>query len=101
LASIGEFVQSYLPNVDPSGLSPDYSGIRPNISAPGSAFTDFMIRHDIAKGRKGMVELLGFNSPGLTSSLATGRYVAGMVRQQVWGQKVSRRDVETLADGWE
>lgn len=100
IESIGNFVQSYLPGIDPSGLTPDYSGIRPNISAPGSAFTDFMIRHDVHKGRKGLVELLGFNSPGLTSSLATGEYVAAMVRRQVWGH-VGQNDVESLADGWE
>jgi 2-hydroxyglutarate dehydrogenase len=101
LASIAEFVQTYLPNIDPSGLNPDYSGIRPNLSPPGSAFTDFMIRHDIDKGRKGFIELLGFNSPGLTSSLATGEYVAGMVRRQVWGMTPRPGDVERLADGWE
>jgi 2-hydroxyglutarate dehydrogenase len=60
-----------------------------------------MIRHDVDKGRKGLVELLGFNSPGLTSSLATGEYVARMVRREVWGMKVGRGDVERLADGWE
>lgn len=100
LESIGNFVQTYLPGVDPSGLSPDYSGIRPNISPPGSSFTDFIIRHDVDKGRKGLVELLGFNSPGLTSSLATGEYVAALVRRQVWG-KVGPSEVETLANGWE
>lgn len=100
LASIGEFVQTYLPGIDPGGLTPDYSGIRPNISAPGSPFTDFMIRHGVDKGRKGLIELLGFNSPGLTSSLATGEYVAAMVRREVWG-KVGPSDVERLADGWE
>lgn len=57
-----------------------------------------MIRHDVDRGRKGLVELLGFNSPGLTSSLATGEYVAAMVRRQVWG-KVGPSEVETLADG--
>jgi L-2-hydroxyglutarate oxidase LhgO len=100
IASIAESVQTYLPNIDPAGLTPDYSGIRPNISPPGSPFTDFMIRHGVNKGRKGLIEMLGFNSPGLTSSLATGEYVAAMVRREVWG-KVGRSDVERLADGWE
>ena len=59
-----------------------------------------MIRHDVDRGRKGLVELLGFNSPGLTSSLATGEYVAAMVRRQVWG-KVGPSEVETLSHGWE
>jgi 2-hydroxyglutarate dehydrogenase len=45
------------------------------------------------------VELLGFNSPGLTSSLAVGEHVARMVRKDVWKERV--KDVEDLALGWE
>ena len=82
IASIGAAVQTYLPGIDPSLLTPDYSGIRPNISPPNSGFSDFLIRH--SGDRKGLVELLGFNSPGLTSALAVGEYVAGMVRRDVW-----------------
>ncbi|KAK4688612.1 F-box and WD-40 domain protein CDC4, partial [Tremellales sp. Uapishka_1] len=74
LASIAQAVQSYLPRIDPAQLTPDYSGFRPNISPPQSGFSDFVIRHH--QDRRGLVELLGFNSPGLTSSLAVGEYVA-------------------------
>lgn len=92
IASIGAAVQTYLPNIDPSLLTPDYAGIRPNISPPNSGFTDFMIRHH--PDRKGLIELLGFNSPGLTSALATGEYVARMVRRDVYG---SGGGLESLA----
>jgi 2-hydroxyglutarate dehydrogenase len=83
--------------VDPAGLSPDYAGIRPNIAPSGSGFSDFMIRH--APDRRGLVELLGFNSPGLTSSLAVGEHVARMVRREVW--RDDWRDIEDEALGWE
>lgn len=91
-------IQDYLPGIDPSHLQPDYSGIRPNIAPPGAGFSDFMIRH--SEERKGLVDLLGFNSPGLTSSLATGEYVSKMIRQQVWREQVGS-SLEYLANGWE
>lgn len=85
---------TYLPGIDPTLLEPDYSGIRPNITEQG--FFDFMVRH--GKDRQGLIECLGFASPGLTSSLAVGEMVAAMVRKDVWKEKAR---VEALAEGWE
>lgn len=95
---MAESVQTYLPNIDPAHLTPDYAGIRPNIVPPGSPFSDFMIRHD--PSRKGLIELLGFASPGLTSSLATGEYVAEMIRRDIW-REGSKMDAEKLSEGWD
>jgi len=94
IQSIGDAVLTYLPGIDPSLLEPDYSGIRPNISDKG--FFDFMVRH--GRDRQGLIECLGFASPGLTSSLAVGEMVAKMVRKDIWKEKAS---VEHLAEGWE
>lgn len=96
LASIAEAAQTYLPGIDPSKLTPDYAGFRPNIRPPGSGFFDFVVRH--SPDRKGLVECLGFASPGLTSSLAAGEYVAALVGREVWGRGAG---LEDLADGWE
>lgn len=85
IAAFARSVQDYLPTIDPSLLSPDYAGIRPNIAPPEAGFSDFLIRH--VEQRKGFIELLGFNSPGLTSSLAVGELVGEMVRRQVWNKK--------------
>ncbi|WVO20444.1 uncharacterized protein IAS62_001741 [Cryptococcus decagattii] len=85
IAAFAHSVQDYLPTIDPSLLSPDYAGIRPNIAPPEAGFSDFLIRH--VEQRKGFVELLGFNSPGLTSSLAVGEVVGEMVGRQVWNKK--------------
>jgi glycine/D-amino acid oxidase-like deaminating enzyme len=93
LESIGRAAQLYLPGIDPTHLSPDYAGFRPNIRPPGTGFFDFVIRHSPA--RRGLVDLLGFASPGLTSSLATGERVARLVRRNVW-----RGSVEPDAERW-
>lgn len=96
LESIGRAAQSYLPGIDPTRLEPDYAGFRPNIRAPGGGFFDFMIRHSPA--RRGFVEMLGFASPGLTSSLAAGEHVARLVRTDIWGDTTNP---DKLAEGWE
>ncbi|MCP5326110.1 MAG: NAD(P)/FAD-dependent oxidoreductase [Oceanospirillaceae bacterium] len=60
-----EAIRRYYPNLDPSRLVPDYSGIRPKLQGPRDKFADFtLIRH--AKS----LHLLGIESPGLTSCLA-------------------------------
>ncbi|WVQ70664.1 hypothetical protein IAR50_000186 [Cryptococcus sp. DSM 104548] len=82
ISQFAHSVQNYLPAIDPGALSPDYAGIRPNIAPPGAGFSDFLIRH--REARKGFVELLGFNSPGLTSSLAVGEYVAKMINRDIY-----------------
>ncbi|WVQ63304.1 uncharacterized protein L199_001456 [Kwoniella botswanensis] len=102
-----QFAQSvldYLPNINPDNLSPDYSGIRSNISPPNAGFSDFLIRHD--ESRKGFVELLGFNSPGLTSSLAVGEYVSEMINKDIHGRHSNvgegrEKRLNELAKGWE
>ncbi|KAK9351212.1 putative FAD-dependent oxidoreductase [Lipomyces doorenjongii] len=67
-------VTRYLPQIDKSSLLPDYSGIRPKITGPDhEGFTDFVIRKE--EGFPGFVNLLGIESPGLTSSLAIGEMV--------------------------
>ncbi|WWC92313.1 uncharacterized protein L201_007267 [Kwoniella dendrophila CBS 6074] len=110
ISKFAESVLDYLPFINPKNLSPDYSGIRPNIAAPGSqGFSDFLIRHDRDKNRKGFVELLGFNSPGLTSSLATGKYISNLIQNDIYGKnqnggrigKGKEKRLEELAKGWE
>ncbi|WOO79359.1 L-2-hydroxyglutarate dehydrogenase, mitochondrial [Vanrija pseudolonga] len=96
LEAIGRAAREYLPGVDASRLTPDYAGFRPNIRPPGAGFFDFVVRH--APERRGLVELMGFASPGLTSSLAAGEYVARLVRREVWNEAAG---AEKLAEGWE
>lgn len=67
--------QRFWPDLRIDQLAPDYAGIRPKLVGPGEAPGDFMIQ-DEAGGR--MINLLGIESPGLTSALAIGEHVAGL-----------------------
>lgn len=77
-------IKKYLPGVDESCLEADYAGIRPKLSSQGAVgtgkgFHDFIIRNE--DGYEGWVNLLGIESPGLTSSLA----IAEMVDELLYG----------------
>lgn len=63
-------VRRYWPGLRDGALVPAYAGIRPKISAPGAPAADFLIQGPEAHGVPGLVNLFGFESPGLTASLA-------------------------------
>lgn len=65
-----EAVRRYWPDLEDGALLPGYSGIRPKIQAPGTPAVDFMIQGPADHGVPGLVNLIGIESPGLTSSLA-------------------------------
>lgn len=71
-------VRRYWPGLKDGALSPDYSGVRPKIVGPGQPSGDFIIDGPQSHGVPGLVNLIGIESPGLTSSLAIGEKVAGM-----------------------
>ncbi|KAL3303584.1 fad dependent oxidoreductase [Colletotrichum asianum] len=73
-----EAIKKYLPELDESCLEPDYAGIRPKLGqlgavAQGTGFHDFVVRKE--EGYEGWVNLLGIESPGLTSCLAIAERV--------------------------
>ncbi len=70
-----ESVQKYLPDIRLEDISPDQSGIRPKLQTKGGEFRDFVIRNERDKGLDGLVNLIGIESPGLTSCLAIAEYV--------------------------
>ncbi|KAL5631083.1 hypothetical protein BROUX41_000955 [Berkeleyomyces rouxiae] len=75
-------IKQYLPEVDESLLMPDYSGIRPKLASSGAVgegkgFQDFVIQKE--DGYTGWINLLGIESPGLTSSLAIAEMVDGLL----------------------
>jgi L-2-hydroxyglutarate oxidase LhgO len=71
-----EAISRYWPGLDRDRLQPGYSGIRPKLSGPGEAASDFAIDGPETHGVAGLVNLFGIESPGLTASLATGRLIA-------------------------
>lgn len=73
-------IEAYLPGIRREKVALDYSGIRPKLgkgsavaSGKGDGFSDFWIRKE--EGFEGFVNLLGIESPGLTSSLAIAEMV--------------------------
>ncbi|RWA77240.1 NAD(P)/FAD-dependent oxidoreductase [Mesorhizobium sp.] len=69
-------IRRYWPELPDGSLQPAYSGIRPKLSGPGEANSDFVIQHAATHGVAGLVNLFGIESPGLTSSLAIAEHVA-------------------------
>lgn len=63
-------VRTYWPDLKDGALQPGYTGIRPKISGPTEPAADFMIAGPADHGVRGLVNLFGIESPGLTSSLA-------------------------------
>ncbi|MDP2919458.1 MAG: NAD(P)/FAD-dependent oxidoreductase [Dehalococcoidia bacterium] len=73
----------YLPAIQLEHLSPDFAGIRPKLQAPGEGFRDFIIRDEADKGLPGFIDLIGIESPGLTSSPAIAKYVAEILKNNI------------------
>jgi L-2-hydroxyglutarate oxidase LhgO len=71
-----EAIRRYWPNLADGALVPDYTGIRPKLHGPNEPQPDFRIEGPRDHGLPGLVNLLGIESPGLTSSLAIGDYAA-------------------------
>lgn len=72
-------VRKYWPHLQDGALIAGYAGMRPKISAPYEPAADFMIQDPKDHGVAGLVNLFGIESPGLTSSMAIGALVAGML----------------------
>lgn len=77
-------IETYLPSIRREKVMLDYAGIRPKLGkgsavaqGKGDGFSDFYIRRE--KGFEGFINLLGIESPGLTSSLAIAEKVEGLL----------------------
>jgi L-2-hydroxyglutarate oxidase LhgO len=68
-------IREYWPGLPDASLRPSYSGIRPKLVGAGSPAADFQIEGPAEHGVAGLINLLGMESPGLTSSLAIGEEV--------------------------
>ena len=75
-------ISAYYPNLDATRLHPSYTGIRPKLAPAGGPFQDFVIAGPADHGVKGLVNLLGIESPGLTASLAIAEVVGDIVGSQ-------------------
>ncbi len=72
-------IRRYWPGLPDGSLRPGYAGIRPKLGGPGAAAADFLIQGPEAHGVRGLVNLYGIESPGLTAALAIGERVADAI----------------------
>ena len=72
-------IVTYLPCVRKEDLNPDMAGIRAKLQGPGEPARDFYIEHEEKRGLPGFINLIGIESPGLTSSPAIAELVKGIV----------------------
>ncbi|MDP2719292.1 MAG: NAD(P)/FAD-dependent oxidoreductase [Dehalococcoidia bacterium] len=68
-----------VPGIDINELFPDFAGIRPKLQAEGEGFRDFVITNERERGLPGLINLLGIESPGLTSAPAIAEYISGII----------------------
>lgn len=82
-------IQRYFPNISIYDIETDYSGIRPKLCGPNGSTTtsptsttsttpistDFQIMTKSEHGIPRLINILGIESPGLTSSLAMAEYI--------------------------
>jgi L-2-hydroxyglutarate oxidase LhgO len=71
-------VRRYWPAMPDRVLSPDYAGCRPKLSARGAPAADFRIDGPAVHKLRGLVNLFGVESPGLTASLAIAETAVDM-----------------------
>ena len=69
----------YIRGLEKEDLSPDYAGIRPKIWIDENPMPDFYISHEQEKGFPGWINLIGIESPGLTSAIAIGKDIASWI----------------------
>jgi len=72
--------QSYIESIKIEDLSPDQAGIRAKLQKDGQSIRDFYIKEESERGYPNFINLIGIESPGLTSSIAISKYVSAMVQ---------------------
>ena len=78
-----EAVRRYWPDLKDGALQPDYSGVRAKIVPPNTAAGDFYFNTLLDHGLKDLYNLYGFESPGLTSSLAIAKHLEGQIKNSL------------------
>jgi L-2-hydroxyglutarate oxidase LhgO len=76
LTTFEKEIRRYWPGLPAGALHPDTVGVRPKIYRSGEPVADFAIHGPSDHGVERLVALYGMESPGLTSSLAIGEFVA-------------------------
>ena len=78
-----EAVRRYWPDLKDGSLQPDYSGVRAKIVPPNAPAGDFYFDSPEQHGLQGLFNLYGFESPGLTSSLAIAKHLEAKIKSSL------------------
>ena len=71
--------KNYIKDLNKEDLCADFSGIRPKLFLNGSSKSEFYINEESDNGFPGFVNLVGIDSPGLTSSLSIANSVNNII----------------------
>jgi L-2-hydroxyglutarate oxidase LhgO len=74
--------KKYLPFLEEKDLHPDQAGIRPKLQNIDDPFRDFIIKKETEKGHPSFINLIGIESPGLTSCLAIAEEVKKLLKNE-------------------
>jgi L-2-hydroxyglutarate oxidase LhgO len=74
-------IRRYWPELRDGTLMPAYSGIRAKTTGASEKPGDFVIQGPKDTGLEGYIALYGIESPGLTSSLSIGKFVADLAQR--------------------
>lgn len=66
----------YINGLKKTHISPDYAGLRPKLYNSETKFSDFYIANEEKNGLPGFINLIGIDSPGLTSAIAIGEEIS-------------------------
>lgn len=72
-------IRRYFPALPDDSLTLDYAGIRPRLHGPGMTPADWLFQGEREHGIRGLLNLYGFETPGITASLAIAEVVSNML----------------------
>jgi L-2-hydroxyglutarate oxidase LhgO len=75
-------IRRYYPALDENLLVPGYVGLRPKLAGPGEKGADFVVQMEHEHGIRGLVNLFGIESPGLTASMAIAEQVVAVLANE-------------------
>jgi L-2-hydroxyglutarate oxidase LhgO len=79
LSRFEEDVRTWWPSMPANSVTVGYAGIRPKVVGPGEPAADYIVHGPKDHGLSGFVNLMGMESPALTSCLAIAQAVRGLV----------------------
>lgn len=72
-------IMAALPFIEPHDLEPEMAGVKASPQGKEEGFRDFIINHECNIALPGFINLIGIDSPGLTSAPAIAKYVGTLV----------------------